>query len=495
VDSLELSAGSSPPRVRHRNRAGDSHLRGASPNGFPLFAPEQTFAVNGVSTQAAAGAPAQRLQNFAQWFNDNIEKVKEFAGYDAGGHGLGTKSNHASGTALDINWDDFTALQGHGADARTHFSAAQMQAISQELAKTGMTWGQYWTPGSRDPGHFELGGAGYDKGAQNIDPMTGQPQGPPIAPAAAPQPPPPPPGPLPGILGDLFGPPKPGSAAQNFPLGIHGFATGGLSPSDTVPAMLTPKEFVVKADAAQKNMAELEAMNAGQDPHKPTPGRVSPSPTGPGASSRGPLGSVTPPPPGPRIGQGQGPGFGISGGIIGMAESAAIMAAMGVAGMADGGIVPGDLGASAGTSIAALGGGGGGKSGAPSGGGGDPMTAVINRTVGLFGQYGGIAAQGIMSSLIPGASQKGGISDGGILSKLAGGIAGAHPSAPNTAGNTAVPLPPPGGSGPGQSAGGDTHIGTQAGVNIEHMHVASPDDGQKVANDLAFRSYAGYGSR
>jgi hypothetical protein len=49
-------------------------------------------------------------------------------------------------------------------------------------------------------------------------------------------------------------------------------------------------------------------------------------------------------------------------------------------------------------------------------------------------------------------------------------------------------------SGPG---GGDTHnhIGMQAGVSIGTMHVGSAADGQKVADDLAFKSYAGYGSR
>jgi TP901 family phage tail tape measure protein len=278
----------------------------------------------------------------------------------------------------------------------------------------------------------------------------------------------------------------------------QGYATGGtVAASDTVPAMLTPGEEVVKKDAAQKYRPELEAMNAGHDPHKPTPDRVSPNPTGPGASSRGPLGSVTPPPPGPRIGQGQGPGFGISGGIIGLAESAAIMAAMGAAGMADGGIVPGDLGASAGTPIggaAPPGGGGGGKSGAPSGGGGDPMTAVLNRTIGYGGQLIGIGAQGLMSSLIPGASQKGGISDGGILSKLAGGIAGAHPSAPNTAGNTAVPLPPPGG-GPGSAGDTHNHIGMQAGVSIGTLVNQNGQSGTDLANDLAFKGYSGYGGR
>jgi hypothetical protein len=35
----------------------------------------------------------------------------------------------------------------------------------------------------------------------------------------------------------------------------------------------------------------------------------------------------------------------------------------------------------------------------------------------------------------------------------------------------------------------------QAGVSIGTMHVGSAADGQKVADDLAFKSYAGYGSR
>ena len=153
----------------HQGTSGYDQGGGTSPNGGILGAPEQDFSVNGVTAQGASNGAAQILQAFAQWFNDNIEPVKELAGYDRGGHGLGDKSNHASGTALDINWSDFTALQGHGADAGSHFSPAQMQEISQELTALGMTWGQYWTPDSRDPGHFELGGADYaQKGPQNI---------------------------------------------------------------------------------------------------------------------------------------------------------------------------------------------------------------------------------------------------------------------------------------------------------------------------------------
>jgi TP901 family phage tail tape measure protein len=345
-------------------------------------------------------------------------------------------------------------------------------------------------PGSQPPGpartvgsHWDakLGRQVPDVAGAVVDPATGlatMPAGPPAPPS------------IPG----LFPPP---SGGAGYPLGIPGFASGGSVPSsDTVPAMLTPKEFVVNKDAAQKNRPELEAMNAGQDPHKPTPDRISPtSGAGPAPSSRQPLGSVTPPPPGPRVGQGTGSGFGIGGGIIGMAEMAAMMAAMGAAGMAEGGPVQ--------DTPPLPGGGGGGSGGGGGGGAGGGLTAVLNRTVGYIGQLGAIGIQGAMSSLIPGASQKGGIMDGGLVSKLVGGFAGAHPSAPNTAGNTPVPLAPPPKQGPGMATGGEVgdggdtnHIAHQTnGVHIENMTVQNGQTGQDVANDLAFKSYAGYGSR
>ena len=50
----------------------------------------------------------------------------------------------------------------------------------------------------------------------------------------------------------------------------RGFKTGGPVPGkghqDTVPAMLTPGEFVVKKSVAQKNLGRLKAMN---DPTEP----------------------------------------------------------------------------------------------------------------------------------------------------------------------------------------------------------------------------------
>lgn len=387
------------------------------------------------------------------------------------------------------------------------------------------------TYGSGDQG---MGGHGdHDHIALQYIPNMGPPPG---APPPGKSGPAPARAPLPGILSTLFGPPGP--ASPGAPLNLPGFASGGqpgdaaahpIAASDTVHAMLTPGEVVVKKDAAEKHMPELKAMNAGQedphkppeDPSKPTASRASEHGPGPASSSRQDSSSVTPPPPGPRIGQGTGPGFGIGGGLIGAAESAAVMAAMGAMGMAEGGVVgyaEGGpvLGAEAGagmgpapmagnaagggspipSSVAPGGGGGSPGGGAPKGGSGDPMTAVLNRTVGYIGQLTGIAAQGLMSSLIPGASQKGGIMDGGLLSKLAGGIAGAHPSAPNTAGNTPTPLASSVKQ-PGDNNGGGTtnHIGMQAGVNIGTLVNQNGQSGHDLANDLAFKSYAGYGSR
>ena len=291
-------------------------------------------------------------------------------------------------------------------------------------------------------------------------------------------------------------------AATGGPVGY--FAQGGPSGTDTVPAWLTPGEFVVKKDVAQKNMSNLKAMNSGQSPGGPSADpnmRTSTTKPGPGKSSRQDSSSVTAPPAGPRIGEGTGSGFGIGGGLIGMAESAAMMAAGAAMGMAEGGPVgyyadgamPIPDAPHAETGAPPGPGGGGstsGGGGAPSGGSGDPLTAVLNRTVGYMGQLGAIATKGVMSSLIPGASQKGGIMDGGIVSKVLGGFAGAHPSAPNTAGKTETPL-----KDQGKAGKGDTHIGQQTGVHIDNMHVGSADDGHKVANDLAFNSYAHSGGR
>jgi TP901 family phage tail tape measure protein len=408
---------------------------GTSPNGFPLLAPESSFSVNGVTAQAASGAPAQRLQQFAQWFNDNIEPIKEFAGFDKGGHGLGNQSNHTSGTALDINWDDFSALQGHGADARSHFSPAQMQEISQELAQSGMTWGQYWTPGERDPGHFELGGASYDKGAQNVGPMAGQPAG-------------------------ATNPWINGGAGQGVGFGMPGGPLGPMSPAGN--SVGGGGIFAGPYGNGPANASAPGPLDALGKPGA-IPG-MNTATAGVGAAGHG--GAAAPPGPtssGPPP-AGGGPGFSGLGGLP----------------------------------LAAL---QGAASAIPIPGAGQAAQIAIqegNRAVQYAGQVGAIAVQGAQEEFAlhdpDGGNKKGGI---GWIDKIAGGLAGAKPAAPNTAGKTA----PPDKNAPnaqqqgnttganGQPQGGGAN-GGNVGVNIENMHVASPDHGQQVAGDLNYASYA-----
>ncbi|MBX7433782.1 hypothetical protein JDV09_16940 [Mycobacterium sp. Y57] len=103
------------------------------------------------------------------------------------------------------------------------------------------------------------------------------------------------------------------------------------------------------------------------------------------------------------------PGFGISGGLIGSAEGAA---AAGVNMMAPG--------AGAGVDIA---------------------TQEANRFAGYLGQLGGIAAEGLLETFSLNDSPLADPSKS-LPGKIIFGLAGAHPSAPNSAGKTQPPLKP-----------------------------------------------------
>lgn len=107
-------------------------------------------------------------------------------------------------------------------------------------------------------------------------------------------------------------------------------------------------------------------------------------------------------------------GFGIGGGMIGAAESAA---SMGIGAAAGG----------AGALGAAAGGGGGGK-------GGDVAMAEANRAVGFLGQLAGIGAEGLLETFSLNDSP---IADPSksLFGKIAFGMAGAHPSGNNSAGS------------------------------------------------------------
>jgi TP901 family phage tail tape measure protein len=119
---------------------------------------------------------------------------------------------------------------------------------------------------------------------------------------------------------------------------------------------------------------------------------------------------------------------------------------------------------------------------------------LADRTIGYVAQVGGIAVEGLMQSLIP-TGGGGGIGDPSksVLGKIAGGVAGAHKSAPNTAGTTAAPGPKAADDQSKQQPGGDTnHIGTQqsGGINTQggdvHITAASP---QQFASDQPQNMY------
>lgn len=91
---------------------------------------------------------------------------------------------------------------------------------------------------------------------------------------------------------------------------------------------------------------------------------------------------------------------------------------------------------------------------------------LLNRGAAFAGQAGGIIAGGVMDALIPHESELAGKS---WFTKLAGGLAGAKPELPNTAGDK-PPAP--------QQQGGDTHIhnGDQIGVKIDDYHGKQGED-------------------
>jgi hypothetical protein len=296
--------------------------------------------------------------------------------------------------------------------------------------------------------------------------------------------------------------------------GVGYFANGGPQGTDTIPAWLTPGEFVMNSKATQQWMPWLQMMNAGhfaegtpqpvQPPQpvqgapapKPAPPPPAPKTTGgsppPGAPTGGPppqqgtheqlagikatsdmlsrSGNAQPGGQDPNQQPGSGlpasPGIGFSGGIIGAAESmAAAAATMGMgAGMASGGPVGyfadgGPVGyfADGGSS----GGGGGG------GGGGAMQLAFqeLNRTAAYGAQVGGILAGGLLESLIPTAGGPGMDWMKTIPGRLLAGVAGVRPTGQNTAGKTPSVNPP------------SEDPSTNVGVNIHgdmHVHAADP---------------------
>lgn len=95
------------------------------------------------------------LLHFAEWFNKNIEALRQS---DTGGYAertirgsSKTLSNHASGTAIDLRWRD------HPLGARNTFSNSEENKIRAQLATYDgvIRWGGDYS-GRKDEMHFEI---------------------------------------------------------------------------------------------------------------------------------------------------------------------------------------------------------------------------------------------------------------------------------------------------------------------------------------------------
>lgn len=212
----------------------------------------------------------------------------------------------------------------------------------------------------------------------------------------------------------------------------------GPSGTDTVPAWLTPHEAVLDTeDAAAWRQAQHfvggtpdvidTAAVTPPPPPVPPPHPQGETPTGGGDKQQ----DKQQPLPGGGIGSSSSSsskGLGISGGAVGAAEGAA---SMGADMLAPGSGLAVQMG-----------------------------SQMLNRTVAYGGQMAGIAVQGLLSTFLPSDSP---LSDFGntLPGKLLGGIAGAKPAAPQSAGNTQAPLK----NAPG--AGDDKPQGESAGIGMQ----------------------------
>jgi len=151
-------AASGPPKVGILALPGG----GTSYNGWPVGTPAsaigvQNFVVPGtnVTLPVKAGDVATVLMYVAQRFNAEVETLdrSQCWGYDyrANVNNPSVWSNHASGTAIDLN-----AVK-HPNGAKATFTAAQTAAVRQILVFCGKVvyWGQDYT-GTVDGMHFEI---------------------------------------------------------------------------------------------------------------------------------------------------------------------------------------------------------------------------------------------------------------------------------------------------------------------------------------------------
>lgn len=119
--------------------------------------------VRDVKLSLRKGDASVVLLHFARWFDKNIEPLikKECGGYNPRTIvGSKTDSNHASGTAEDLNWNH------HVRGKKNTFDAQQMVAIRTQLKfyEGVIRWGGDYKTAPIDEMHFEI-----NKGPTELD--------------------------------------------------------------------------------------------------------------------------------------------------------------------------------------------------------------------------------------------------------------------------------------------------------------------------------------
>ena len=129
-------------------------------NGWPASKEQaeigiKSYQVEGTSLRLrCAEKVAPLLINFAKEFNELIEPI-EGGTFDDWGYAyrdvrgvVGKLSNHASGTAIDLN------ATKHPLGKVGTFEASKVPMLKALAKKYGLTWGGEWT--RPDPMHFEI---------------------------------------------------------------------------------------------------------------------------------------------------------------------------------------------------------------------------------------------------------------------------------------------------------------------------------------------------
>ena len=105
---------------------------------------------------ACASAAAPLLVHFAEWFDSQIEAI-DVGIYDDWGYnfaeipGQTVLSNHASGTAIDLN-----ATKHPWKAIKSGFTTIQEAKIRAKCKEVGLRWGWDYVHGFKDPMHYEV---------------------------------------------------------------------------------------------------------------------------------------------------------------------------------------------------------------------------------------------------------------------------------------------------------------------------------------------------